>query len=104
MRQGQQSVFTGCLSQSQHWGGVGGINLTNFTVPKWRVCLRLVVQGLFGRPLGSVDPEQLLVGTMSTLPTCPDVAQLCPQSQVPHKCLDMLGLIVKSAADLRCVS
>ena len=32
VRQGQQSVFHGWLSQSQQWGDVGGINLTNYTV------------------------------------------------------------------------
>lgn len=62
-RRGQQPVFAGCSSHSQHWEDVGGISLTNFSVPKWHVCLRRVVQDLFGRRLGSVGPEQLLVGT-----------------------------------------
>lgn len=32
VKQGQQSVFPEWLSQSQQWGDVGGIKLTNFVV------------------------------------------------------------------------
>lgn len=68
--QGQPSVFPGWLSQWQQWGDVGGINLANFTIYKWDVCLRLVVQDLSSGRLGSVDLEQLSVGTDEQPPMC----------------------------------